>query len=372
MSGTTLRRMLTILATGATVATIGMLSPSPAAAAAPSLPSDVTALSTPYVDPLQQFVVARGADGTVLVGQLQPPIARFVGLGSIGGSILGDPQAASLPGGLMIFARDVNNQVVTRLPSAGSPGFVVVPGLLVSSEVEVVQLPSSSDQLVRIFARGLDDGAVYTNLLTTAGWTGWQNLGGFTTSEIAAALTTGTGNTFRVVVRGADNRLASLVLFSDGNTSGWVELGGPTVRGNVGMANRGFPGIRGNEIFVQDATTRAVMTYDFNQPGWRNLGGVANSDIAVIEFSDGSIEFLVRGTTNQLYANRRLPGATNFFGYVNLSGLLTSNPGAGGGRVGDPNAAIVVRGTNQQLFTKLQRSNFDFTEYFGLAGPRAA
>ncbi|WP_113699553.1 hypothetical protein [Nonomuraea lactucae] len=109
------------------------------------------------------------------------------------------------------------------------------------------------------------------------------------------------------------------------------------------------------------------MTYNFDQPGWRNLGGIANSDIAVVPLYDGSLEFLVRGTTNNLYVNRRAPGATNFIGYVNIGGTLTGNPGAGGYDGRDPSSTVFVRGTTQRLFIKFQRSNFDFTEYIAVS-----
>ena len=277
----------------------------------------------------------------------------------------GDPQAANVPNGVLVFGRDASNQVVTNLfrNDGGQSGFTGVPGLLVSSEVEVVELDGARGELVRIFARGLDDGAVYTNLLTTGGWTGWRNLGGFTTSEISAALTAGSGNTYRVVVRDGDNRVSTTVLSSDGSTTGWTGIGGPAVRGNIALSGGNRSGVEPNEIFLQDATTRAVMTYNFDQPGWRNLGGVANSDIAVVTLFEDSVEFFVRGTTNNLYVNRRPPGATNFNGYQTLSGILTGNPGAGGALTGDPAAAVYVRGTNERLFNRIQRSHFAFNTY---------
>ncbi|MBB5082328.1 hypothetical protein [Nonomuraea endophytica] len=139
-----------------------------------------------------------------------------------------------------------------------------------------------------------------------------------------------------MVVRDADNRVSTTVLSSDGSTTGWTGTGGPAVRGNIALTGGHRPGVQPNEIFLQDAATRAVMTYNFDQPGRRGLGGVANSDIAVLNLSDGSVEIFVRGTTDQLYVNRRAPGATNFIGYVNLRGILTGSPGAGAALTGDP------------------------------------
>ncbi|MEU7909387.1 hypothetical protein [Actinoplanes sp. NPDC049118] len=369
-----MKHSLAAILAAATAGTVllGVVSAPTAAAAAPPLPSDVTQLSTPFVDPRgSNFVVTRSTTNTLLIGRRDPvaPVRGVTALGNAGGSLQGDPQGVTIADvGIRVFARDTSNQVVTNLFPNGAPqtGFQVVPGLLVSSDVEVVDLSGAGGQLVRIFARGLDDGAVYTNLLTTAGFTGWRSLGGFTTSEISAALT-GNGDAFRVVVRDAGWRVSTTVLSSDGSTTGWAGIGGPEVRGNIALSGGNQAGVQPNEIFLQDAATRTVMTYTFDQPGWRNLGGIANSDIAVLALFDGSVEFLVRGTTNNLYVNRRAPGATNFIGYVNLGGILTGNPGIGATFGRDPAAYAYVRGTNQRLFNKFQRSNFDFDDYIAVS-----
>lgn len=351
---------------------IGIM-PASATAPAPPLPSDVTELSTPFVDPQgSNYVVTRATTNALLFGRRNEtvPGRGVLALADAGGNLQGDPQAATIIGaGVQVFARDAANQAVTTLfpIGGGQTEFTTIPGLLVSSDIEVVQLSGAGGEIVRIFARGLEDGAVHTNLLTTGGWTGWRNLGGFATSEISAALTTGSTNTFRVVVRDGDNRVSTTVLSSDGSTTGWTGIGGPAVRGNIALTGGNRPGIAPNEIFLQDAATRAVMTYNFDQPGWRSLGGVANSDIAVLNLFDGSVEIFVRGTTNQLYVNRRAPGATTFIGYVNLRGILTGNPGAGVTFARDPASTVYVRGTTQRLFNNVQRSNFDFTEYIAVS-----
>ena len=188
------------------------------------------------------FVVTRDATNGVLFARrnTDAPVRGVTSWAPFGGNLQGDPQAANVPNGVLVFGRDASNQVVTNLfrNDGGQSGFTGVPGLLVSSEVEVVELDGAGGELVRIFARGLDDGAVYTNLLTTGGWTGWRNLGGFTTSEISAALTAGSGNTYRVVVRDGDNRVSTTVLSSDGSTTGWTGIGGPAVRGNIRSVRR--------------------------------------------------------------------------------------------------------------------------------------
>jgi hypothetical protein len=97
---------------------------------------------------------------------------------------------------------------------------------------------------VRIFARGLEDGAVYTNLFTVDGWTGWVNLGGFITSEIAASLTpvpSSPFSDFLLAVRGGDNRIYSMVLFNDLTSTVWAPIGNQTITGNIAIVKDAAP-----------------------------------------------------------------------------------------------------------------------------------
>jgi hypothetical protein len=370
------------LALAAAATATVLAAPSPALAAAPPLPADVTALSTPYLDSTGLFVVARGTDNSVVYGvrginSFPVPAPDFV---SIGGQTIGDPTGALIPGGALILIRGTDNQAYFDILGGFAPraaAFQPIPGLLISSEITAVRLPFLfNGQLVRIFARGLEDGAVYTNMLTVDGWTGWVNLGGFATSEIAAALTPGPSSPFsdfRLAVRGGDNRVYSMVLFNNLTSTGWAPVGNQTITGNIAIIKDADPLVpRGNEIFVRDARTGAVVGFNFDTQAWVNLGGVANSDLAVSTIQDGSTEVYVRGTTQKLYINRRPPGSTQFAGYVNLGGIVTNNPVSSGSfnsfRDDSVIDEVIVRGTNGLLFNRIETANLNYEPYASFPG----
>jgi hypothetical protein len=202
MPARTWRRTLVGVALAAASVVTVFAAPGPALAAAPPLPADVTAMSTPYLDGSGLFIVARGTDNSVVYGSrginsFPVPSPTFV---SIGGQTFSDPTGALIPDGALILIRGTDNQAYFDVLGGFAPraaNFQPIPGLQISSEITAVRLPSLfNGQLVRIFARGLEDGAVYTNLFTVDGWTGWVNLGGFITSEIAASLTPGPSSPF--------------------------------------------------------------------------------------------------------------------------------------------------------------------------------
>lgn len=381
MSTPTWQRQLVGLALAATATATMLAAPTPALAAAPALPSDVTALTTPYLDPSGIFVLARGTDNSVVYGRRQfnqfpVPAPEFV---SIGGQTFSDPTGAIVSDSALILIRGVDNQAHFDILGGFQPraaNFQPIPGLLISSEITAVRLPSRfNGQLVRIFARGLEDGAVYTNMLTVDGWTGWVNLGGFASSEIAAALTAGPSTPFndiRVAVRGADNRVYSTVVFNNLNTSGWAPVGDQRITGNIAIVSDSNPAVnRGNEIFVRDLSTRAVLGFNFDTQRWVNLGGVGNSDLAVAAIQDGSLEVYVRGTTQKLYLSFRLPGSTQFSGYINLGGIVTNNPVTSGSsdfRPGEVINEVIVRGTGGNLFNRIERANFTIDPYVAFPG----
>ncbi|GGN36309.1 hypothetical protein FHR83_006349 [Actinoplanes campanulatus] len=159
-----LGRALGYALTGVTAATVIGIVPSPAVAAAAPLPPDVTALSTPAADPNGRFIVNRGQDGAILYSRGNPTANTYDPFVSTGMVVLGDPTGVLTPDGAQVFGRDIFNRPVTALGAAfDTPsGFEVIPGLLISSEIAAVQIPPRGSQppQTRIFARGLEDGAV--------------------------------------------------------------------------------------------------------------------------------------------------------------------------------------------------------------------
>ncbi|GAA3845543.1 hypothetical protein GCM10022243_09770 [Saccharothrix violaceirubra] len=373
-----LRLVLVPVVALATLIGVGM--PAVAVPAAPPLPADATALSTPVIEPLGLFMASRGLDGSVLFSRGTPSTDSYTDFFSIGGQIIGDPTAVVSPEGAQVFARSTGNEAITSLVVSYSfpTAFQVIPGLRVSSEITAVRIPDRGAQppMIRIFARGLDDGAIYTNLLIQGAPQGWVNLGGYATSEVTAAVTGPAGFTvnLRLVVRGSDNRLYSMVYNNTtGVVSSWAPIGDLVTLGNPTLSNGGATfDLRGNEVFVR-GTNRAVFTWNFDSPGWVNLGGVSTSDVAVSISSDNGMQLHVRGTNNRIYLNRRPPGSTRFGGYVNLGGIATGNPAASGGSLITRRTVadqFIVRGTDNRMYGQIQVNYVGgFESYVAFGGP---
>ena len=376
------RRALTRTLAALTLASaVGIALPAaPAAAAAPPLPSDVTAFSQPLIDPSGLFIINRGLDNSILLSRGTPSTNSYSDFFSIGGQITGDPTAAIAPEGVQVFARAGNQAVTNLVVSFAFPtGFQPIPGLAISSEIAAVRIPpqGSLPPMIRIFARGQEDGAVYTNLLIQGAPQGWVSLGGFITSEISAAIIGPLGfpPNIRLAVRGGDNRLYTMVLNNaNGVVSDWAPVGDLIVGSNPSLSGQNLlTDFRGNEVFVVDAFSRAAFTWNFDSPGWVNLGGRVVGDIAVSIPIDNGLHLHVRGTTNNAYLNRRPPGSTRFGGYINLGGVLTGNISASGG------GAINRRTVVDQFVTRTRENGISsrimlnlvggFTSFFNINGP---
>ena len=348
------------------------------------LPLDVTQFSTPLIHPSGLFLITRGADNSILYSRGTPSTNSYGNFFSIGGQIIGDPTAAIAAEGAQIFARRSDNVAVTNLviSFANPGGFYEIPGLSISSEIAAVTLQNRGSRApaIRIFARGLDDGMVYTNLLLNGDPQGWVNLGQYATSEITAAiLPSDTINTnTRVVVRGSDNRLYAMVLDNDtaGVVSPWTALGDLTATSNPTLANGGFTFVpRGDEVFVRGANG-AVWTWRFDSPGWVSLGGQIIGDIAVSIPSDNGLHLHVRGTNNRVYLNRRPPGSTRFGGFINLGGVLTGNISASGGGALNRRTVVdqfITRTRENGISSRIQLNTVGgFTSFFNIPGPPVA
>ena len=381
------RSLAGALAAVAVATGIAVAPAAPAAAdpTAPPLGSDVTFASTPTFDPLGNFGVSRGLDGTVLFAFRTLSNDSFGPFVSLGFPLVGDPTAVNAAQGVQVFWRSPSNTAMTSLV-IGSQGFAQeIPGLAISSEIAAVGLLARGPQppMTRIFARGLDDGAVYTNLLINGDPQGWVRLGGFTSSEIAAAVTGPNDPTvnIRLVVRGGDNRLFSMIFNNtNGIVSDWAPLGdliatgNPTLSGNAAALN--FP--QGNQVAVlsrvNGSFNNSLNVWDFNNPRWVNLGGNYLGDVGVGVQSDFGLNLYTRGTNNRIFVTRRPPGTFIFRGTENLGGRATSNIVATGGDFGLNQRPLV-----DQFFTRslenlmhgrtVRVSGAGYGGFFYLGGP---
>ncbi|OXM47067.1 hypothetical protein CFP71_36040 [Amycolatopsis thailandensis] len=375
------RVLVRALAGVALSALVALSAPGTALADAEPLGPDVTFNSTPVIDPSGLFMLSRGLDGSILYSPGTPSTNGYGDFRSFGQQIIGDPTGVTGPEGAQIFARNTANQAITSfVVSYNFPtDFQVIPGLRISSEVTAVKIPprGARPPMIRIFARDLDTGRIFTNLLVEGSPQGWTDLGLFATSELSAAVVSPAGFdiSIRLVVRGVVNRLFSTVIDNTaGAISGWSQLGDLFTTGNPTLVNEGAMfTFRGNEVFTRQNGSNAVFTWNFDNPGWVNLGGVATSDIAASVAKDNGLQLYVRGTNLRIYLNRRPPGSTRFGGYVDLGGTAFGNPAASGGTptpirtVADQ---FIVRGTDNRIYSRIQ-TNFagGFTNYFAFGGP---
>lgn len=376
------RALARMVATASLISAVGFAVPAaPAAAAAPPLPGDVTQFTTPVIDPSGLFLLTRGADNSILYSAGTPSTNGYSPFFSIGGQIFGDPTGSPASQGIQVFARSTANQAITTVVFGTTPtGFQVIDGLLISSRITPVKHPDTfRGPMTRIFARGFDDGALYTNLLVNGSPRGWVNLGGFLTSEITAAeILAGDLDVFiRVVVRGIDNRLHSMVLDSVNGVvvAPWSPVGTLIATSNPTLANGGFTFVpRGNEVFVRGPDT-AVWTWNFDSPGWVSLGGQITGDIAVSIPSDNGLHLHVRGINNPVFLNRRPPGG-RFGGYIKLGGVLTGNIAAsGGGRLNGRTVVdqFITRTRENGISSRIQLNLVGgFTSFFNIGGPAVA
>jgi hypothetical protein len=141
-----------VLAAFATALTIAGAGAGPAAAAPADVADDIPNLVTPVLVetasttsfPEVEAVVARGADDSVVISRRNPADNSYRPLFSVGGTILGDPAAVATNAGIEVFVRGTDNRIYANTVTSDDRGmgYSVVPGLLGTSDPEVVQLPA--------------------------------------------------------------------------------------------------------------------------------------------------------------------------------------------------------------------------------------
>ncbi len=193
-------------------------------------------------------------------------------------------------------------------------------------------------------------------------FTGWESLGGISTSAPAVA-SRGSGK-LDVFVRGGDNAIHTRSF--DRTWSGWSTLGG-TFTSAPAVAARGaqrlelFARGEGNQLFQRSfnktwgpwknlgggiTSAPAVVvrgakidvfargndgqlmqkTFDKTWSPWKGLGGVLVGAPAATSWSSNRIDVFVRGTTNQLH-HKWFDGNT-WSGWESLGGVITAAPAA--------------------------------------------
>jgi hypothetical protein len=331
-----------VLAAFATALTTALAGAGPAAAAPADVADDIPNLVTPVLVetagttgfPEVEAVVARGADDSVVISRRNPADDSYRPLFSVGGRILGDPAAVATNAGVEVFARGTDNRIYANTVTRDDRGvgFSVVPGLLATSDPEVVQLPAEPIGNLRLFVRG-PDGAVWSNIRRAGVWEGWTSLGGFITSEISVGKPTvtsfstgfGTGivrTRIQLVARGTDKRVYRAVI-ENGGRPVWQAIGDFRADGNITFGTQAFNVSTRDSLFARGEDGRAFTINPLaGETQWTPIGDgrISVSDIAV---SGDSV--FVLGADLFLYTSFRSQSGA-WAGYSRIGGPLLGNP----------------------------------------------
>ena len=373
------RRTLTLLLAVSALAVTGALAGAGPAAAAPAdVAADIPNLTTPVLvrqagtigldDAFGRVVavVARGYYGSVEVGRRSGDnYGPFVNLGRLrlidpgvptSLTILGDPAAVQTTAGIEVFVRGADNRIYTNTltPSDQAVGYSAVPGLLASSDPEVLQLQDEPIGNIRLFVRG-NDGAVWSNIRRAGSWEGWTSLGGFITSEIGVGRSpffffTEQRGVIQLVARGSDKRVY-LATIRGANVT-WEVVGGSfRATGNItsGGTTLGALFARGEDGRAWTISL-AVRPSDgpLSEAQWTPIDGRVLEPGSEIAAAGNSIYVIGSGS---VYMNRTNGGfGAPWLGYTELTG------DAPGGRLvpgGNPVAFSTAPNENPMQFETL-------------------
>jgi hypothetical protein len=167
-----------------------------------------------------------------------------------------------------------------------------------------------------VFVRGTTN-ALFVQRFSGLTPPGWENLGGYVTSNPVAASDSFGGNGVTVVVRGSDMSEFRQHLPTAGSGTGWISMGG-YVTSNAGVATNGtsvYVFVRGsdNSLFYQQLNSAVTPA------SWIALGGVGTSD-PLAAYDGSNVRVVVRSADNGYYW--LTPGG----GWAALGGNYTGNP----------------------------------------------
>ena len=159
-----------------------------------------------------------------------------------------------------------------------------------------IALARDFSDLMHVFVRGGDNALWHMAQTSSGGWSGWESLGGFLSSDpIVAVPNAGVFEGIEVFAVGGDAALWHIRQFGPGSWSAWASLGGALI---------GNPGVIGDEaghleVFAA-GTDHALWHIAQTSPGgawgdWGSFGGVLVSDPAVFVNGAGGIEVFVLG-----------------------------------------------------------------------------
>ena len=209
------------------------------------------------------------------------------------------------------FTVNATGSIGVQLPS----GWQSLGGITTSA----IAASSWGSSRTDIFIRG-SDGALWQRTWNGTAWSSWTSLGGVLASA-PAAVSWG-ANQIDVFVRGQDNALWHRA-WNGTSWSGWQSLGGvitsaPTVSswgaGRLDVFVRG----QDNALWHKDWSS----TY---WSSWQSLGGVIAADPGAVSSTANRIDLFVRGQDSALW--QRSWDGVAWSGWTSDGGILTSGPG---------------------------------------------
>jgi hypothetical protein len=249
---------------------------------------------------------------------------------------------SSSPGRMSVFAIGTDHGVyVNEFDGAAWSGFGQLGGYTSSGPAAV----SSAPGVVDVFARG-GDYALWTRHFDGATWGPWYSLGGVLRSAPAAV--SGWSGTIDVFAVGADHALWTID-FDGINWGGWSTMGGIVTAPPA--ATSSWPGTLTVFAEGQDAALW-VNAWNGGWSGWRSLGGRLTTGPAAASSTVDTIDVFARGGDNALWT---MGYAGGWRGWASLGGILGGPPAATSPQPGT--TAVFARGTDGALWWTVDAGN---------------
>jgi hypothetical protein len=313
---------------------------------------------------------ARGSDESLWhIAQTSPGGAWGAWTG-LGGKLTDDPAVGmNKDGQLEVFYRGTDGQLwhlwqQTAGDTNYSTHHALGGGSLADGGVTVA---SNADGRLEVFARGTNNRLYHiAQTAPESSWTGWEDLNGQLTSNIAVG--TNTDGRLEAFYRGTDNAIWHLwQTTAGGKWSSHYSLGGyvdPSL--TVGRNADGRL-----ELFVRGTDAKLYHMWQ-DKPGgawskWASLDGALTSDVSVSSDKDGRLDVTARGTDNGVYHIYQTSPGGAWSAWAGLGGSSSSDINLA--QNADGRLEAFFRGTNAELYHVWQTApNAGWSSHYSLGG----
>ena len=215
---------------------------------------------------------------------------------SLGGSLIGNPAAVSSGGGrLDVFGEGQDRQLWHRAFSSGVwSGWEPLGGILSAAPA----VASWGSGRLDVLITGIDS-QLWHRWYDGTAWSGWEALGG-ALSAAPAAVSWGSGR-LDVFGRGQDNQLWHKAFDGSAGWGGWEPLGGLLASGSGPAVSSWAAGRLDVFIEGQDRALWHMWWDGSSWNPWEYKGGIITAAPAAVSWGQGRIDVFVRGGDNALY-----------------------------------------------------------------------